>query len=500
MNRTSNRIRFAGRGGAVLLTGMLAVSVIAQSAGNARMGRVRDPFPTGDERTSILMLERMAPLDIRVGTEFEYTLTVRNMTNAPIPNVVLTEDSAEGMTVIGMNPEPVERGAASNVWTFASLEPNGSRTVTMRARADRTGEITACASLSIRKPTCARLRIVEPQLQITKTMPAEVMACDPIPVTIVVTNPGSGTADNVVIRDALPEGLTADNGQREVTYNVGSLAPGTSREYRFAARATALGSFRNCATAEAAGGLQANACAETRVVQPQLEIVKSGPTERYLGRPAKFDITVRNSGDAVARNVVVTDALPAGLRLVAASDGGRAGGNQVQWAAGDLDPGASRTFSVECVAERIGDLTNRASARGYCCEASTELPIAVRGIPAVLLEVVDVEDPDEIGTTETYIITVTNQGSADATDIRMSCEVQPEADFVSASADFGITASNAGRTVTFAPLPRLGPKQKANFRVIVRGQQAGDTRFKVNLTTAETGPNPIEETESTRFY
>ncbi|MGE3180084.1 MAG: hypothetical protein AB7N71_00500 [Phycisphaerae bacterium] len=488
-----------GRRAATLVIGMMAFATIAQDVGSVRMGRVRDPFPTGDERTSVLMLERMAPLDIRVGTEFEYTLTVRNITNAPIANVVLTEDNAEGFTMLGTNPEPAERGTTANVWTFASIEPNGSRSVSVRARADRTGEVTACASLAIRKPTCARLIIVEPQITLTKTMPPEVMACDPIPVSIVVTNPGSGTADNVVIRDVLPDGLTADNGQREVTYNVGSLAPGASREFRFAARATALGSFRNCATAEASGGLTANACAETRVVQPRLEIVKSGPNERYLGRPAQFEITVRNTGDAVAREVIVTDTIPGGLRFIAASDGGRFGGGQVQWSAGNIEPGASRTFGVECVAERIGDMVNRASARGYCCDAATELPIVVRGIPAVLLEVIDVEDPDEIGTTETYIITVTNQGSADATGIRITCEIQPEAEFVSASADFGLTASNAGRTVTFAPLEALAPKAKANFRVIVRGQQAGDTRFAVSMTTDQT-TSPVEETESTRFY
>lgn len=499
MNRSSSRC--LGVVSAALLT-VAALSAVAsaQPAARASLGTVREAFPTGDPRTSVYLIEREAPSDVRVGTEFEYILRLTNLTPAPLNNVVITEQPGDGLDMKLAGPEGFRQGGGGFTWEIATLPARAQHVMRFRASATRTGEITNCCNVTFTTRSCGSFRVVEPQLTIEKFMPPEVVICDPIPVRIVVTNPGSGTADNVVIRDMLPDGWTGENGQRGFESSVGSLGPGQSREVTFRAKANAVGSFRNCATVEGGGNLKAEACAETRVTQPRLELVKTGRSEQYLGRPSTFDITVRNSGDAVARDVIVTDTIPAGLRPLRATQGGRVSGNQLSWSLGALDPGASRTLQVECIADQAGQFRNVANARGYCCEAAAEAPLVVRGIPAVLLEVVDENDPDEIGTDEEYLITVTNQGSAPATNIRIICEVQPEADYLSSRGEGGMQAAVSGKTVTFAPLPSLAPKAQARFYVVVKGTREGDTRFKVTLFTNETGERPIEETEATRFY
>lgn len=467
------------------------------AAQNVTMGRVQDFYPTGDMQSSVLAFERMAPLDIRAGTEFEYTLVVRNLTGATLQNVTLTEHPAEGLRVLSVSTESQSAAAGERVWNIASIEPRGSRQVSVRAIADRVGEVTACASVTFQNRTCARLRIVQPQLTLQKEAPAEVIQCDPIPIRLTVGNPGTGVASNVVVRDTLPEGWSADNGRRDVVINVGDLSAGQSRDYTVMARASRTGSFENCAMAEAAGGLTAKACANTRVVVPKLELAKTAPADRYVGRPAKFELTVRNSGDAAARDLQVVDAMPEGLRFMEASDGGRMSGAQLVWALGALNPGESRTVSFTAIAERIGAIRNTASAKAYCAEAVAEATLNVKGIPAILLEVVDLADPIEVGAQETYEIRVLNQGTAIGTGIVIQATLPKEQIYVSAE---GPTQhSPQGQVITFAPLASLAPGQTVTYRVTSKGTGEGDVRFAVQLTSDQLS-SPVNETESTHIY
>ena len=121
----------------------------------------------------------------------------------------------------------------------------------------------------------------------------------------------------------------------------------------------------------------------------------------------------------------------------------------------------------------------------------------VKGIPAILLECVDVSDPIEIGSKETYVITVTNQGTAADTNVVIKCTLPVEQEYISSTADTKVTVD--GKVVTFAPLKKLAPKAKAVYRIVTKGVKAGDSRFKVSLTSDQM-TSPAEETESTRIF
>ena len=127
----------------------------------------------------------------------------------------------------------------------------------------------------------------------------------------------------------------------------------------------------------------------------------------------------------------------------------------------------------------------------------TEQPVVVEGLAAIMFEVVDVDDPIEVGGETSYEIRVVNQGSKTATNLQ-----------VKAFLPQGMTAANAaGPTqhqigqgqVLFAPLARLAPKADTTFRVDVQGLQPGDQRFRVQVTTGEV-QQPITKEESTRVY
>jgi uncharacterized repeat protein (TIGR01451 family) len=122
---------------------------------------------------------------------------------------------------------------------------------------------------------------------------------------------------------------------------------------------------------------------------------------------------------------------------------------------------------------------------------------SVTGIPALALEVVDIEDPVRIGSRATYVIRVENQGSATATNIRIGCLLENNVQYVSSA---GATASSQeGQTIRFFPLGSLAPKAQAAWRVVVEAVREGDVRFKA-VMNADQLSRPVEETESTHIY
>ena len=148
--------------------------------------------------------------------------------------------------------------------------------------------------------------------------------------------------------------------------------------------------------------------------------------------------------------------------------------------------------------DKAGTVRNVAKATATCAEGvSASAQTSIEGIPAVLLEVIDLNDPIEVGGNETYVITATNQGSMADTNIAIVCTLEENETYVSSS---GATTGRAeGNKVVFQPLASLAPKAQAQWKVVVKAVKAGDVRFKVTMNTDQL-TRPVEETESTNLY
>jgi len=447
---------------------------------------------------SAVTIAKSAPRTVLVGQEFDYIIELRNIAGAAVEDVVLTEKLPGGLKLISTKPK-ADMAGNTVTWRVGTMAAGATERLTIRAQATQTGELVGCSDIAYKIPqVCVALTAVQPALEIAKSGPGEVLACDPIPMKVVVRNTGTGNATNVKVSDEFPDGLMLEDGRKSVSVDIGTLAPGQAREVTLRTKAAGAGRYVNRATATADNGLSAQSGAVTVVVRkPVLKVAKSAPAMRYVGRPATYTITVTNTGDGEARDTVLTDTLAAGAEFVRADGGGRMSGGKVTWPLGTLKPNESKKVSVTVNATRKGELRNTAVAKAYCAEASDEAVIAVKGIPAILLECVDHADPIELGANETYTITVTNQGSADDTNIVIKCTLPDAQEYV--SGDGPAKATKEGKDVTFAALKSLAPKAKATYRVVVKGVRTGDIRFKVRLTSDQL-TSPVTETESTHIY
>lgn len=449
------------------------------------------------QKSGAIQLDKVMPPEVQLNTAFDYTIKVTNVTNTDVSNVVVTEFVPDNLSIKSTTPNAAVKDD-SLVWKLGTFTSKQSKTITVSASATDTKCIKTCANVTYVMLTCANVRVVEPKLKLTKTAPAEVLLCDPIPVKFVVTNPGTGAANNVMIKDTLPAGLTTADGKKKLAFNAGTLAAGQSRQFTATLKAEKTGKYVNSATATSDAGLKSNAQTTTVVRQPILTIAKNAPQKRYLGRSIKYDIKVTNKGDAPAKDLVIEDVLPTGTKFVSATNGGKAVAGKVKWNIASLKPNASSNVSVTVMPSKAGTFTNVATATATCAEgvrATTRTIIA--GIPAILLEVIDIDDPIELGNNTTYVITATNQGSAPGTNIIITCQLEDNEKYVSASG--ATTGTLTGNKITFTPLGNLAPKKEAVWRVVVKAVKPGDVRFKVTMNTDQI-TRPVEETEATHLY
>ncbi|MBT7303955.1 MAG: DUF11 domain-containing protein [Victivallales bacterium] len=458
-------------------------------------------IPTGNVNSSIVLLTTTTPTEVYVGESVDYEMCVKNLTDCPLTDVILTAEIPENFKFLGSIPQAEINANNEAKWDLSRLAGGQSKCVKVRGIPTKAGDFITCAKVEYKPILCTSFVAVAPKLALKKTMPANVMKCDPIPITLVVSNAGTGTLRNVTLVDTLPAGLTTADGRTQVTFPIGSLAAGQSVTKTINAKATRTGTFTNKAVATA-GKLTAEDAATVKVTQPVLGITKTATTKAFAGRGIVYDIKVTNKGDAPANNLIVTDVMPAGAAFVSASSGGMASAGKVVWKVASLAPKATVAFKVTAKAVGAGTLKNQATAVADCAAAvSDAASTLVAGKAAILLEVIDVADPLSVGDVETYTITATNQGTAPDTNIKIVCTLEANEVFQSAAGPAGsnVTGSHKAGVITFTPLRSLAPKARAAWQVKVKGVKVGDVRFAVEMTTDEL-KRPVNETEATQIY
>jgi uncharacterized repeat protein (TIGR01451 family) len=234
------------------------------------------------------------------------------------------------------------------------------------------------------------------------------------------------------------------------------------------------------------------------IPMPALALQCNAPDRQFTGRPIKVSLTLKNSGDGAEARTSIALPIPPGATFVSASDGGEATLERVTWEITGLATNSTREVSAVFTTERAGRMDFKPVAIGtQAGQATCECYTKVLGVYAVLVEVIDLEDPVEVGKPVNYVITVTNQGNQTGTGIRVICTVPDSQEYVSGSGSTPVEAN--GRTITMSPLPSLEGKQVATWRVQTRAIRPDDSRFKVEFTTDQF-EKPIRRQESTRLF
>lgn len=504
-------------------------------------------FPKGDWSESVLMVRKTAPKQVRVGQDFEYTIEIYNPTDHVIlknlvvkdyidPSLELTSATPEWESlehwdeVFGLLPEdqddldevPVprprmemqQRGqeqqprqrrsrareAPEVRWLIEELYPEKMVTIRVQARPRNEGAIINCVTADYEMAACVESQVVAPELRLSAQLERDFVICatDQADLSFVVSNTGTGEVKNVVVETRLPQGLSIDGGQ-SYRADVGDLKSGERKEVATQVRVREPGRYIIRSRAISADQVSTEVV-DTRLIARQgaLDLRTAGPRVEYVGLPVEYEIQVLNVGNAPVREVQVQSLIPTGTEFIDATDGGQPQEGYVRWRFDSLDAGDARTVYVRYRGtDEAGTVRNVVTARGVCTgDISSTVRTDLEGVPAMVVEVVDTQDPNRVGEIETYRITVHNQGSAAETNVIVRGELEEEMEFVAARGPTQTGAKPGARAFTFAPVPSLAPDQTVTWEVDTRCLAAGDIRFYVEVDSDQHG-RPVRETEAT---
>jgi uncharacterized repeat protein (TIGR01451 family) len=446
-----------------------------------------------------LVLQKTAPDEIQVGKPANFDITVRNTGNVTAHDVKIHDTIPAGTRLLGTKPNAQPDGSGGIVWSLGNLEPGDEKYVEVQLMPETEGEVGSVASVTFRAVASVRTLATRPQLKLDVSAPSQVMIGHQITLDITISNLGTGAANDIVLFESLPTQLRHPSGA-ELEFDVGDLAPKETRKIQLTMTAARPGVVDNIIAARGDGSITADASAQFEVIAPALAVSITGPTRRYLERQATYTVQVSNPGTAPAKDIEVVSRLPRALKFVSANNAGHYDEktHAIYWSLEELPKGEQGSVKLVALPVEPGDHTLRveSTAKQQLSDSSEET-IHVEGLPALFFEVVDVEDPVEVGGDTVYEIRVLNQGTKTANGIVVAAAI-PQG-MRALSADGPTQNQIQGNRVIFAPLPRLAAKADTTYSLRVQGVQPGDQRLRVQIQSDEMD-SPVTKEESTRVY
>jgi hypothetical protein len=341
----------------------------------------------------------------------------------------------------------------------------------------------------------AIVEVEEPRLALAIAGPSDVAFGEQRLFKLTVSNPGTGTAENVMLH-LMP--LSTGDGE-PVRHSVGTLKPGESSVVEVELTARQAGALRIRSEALAEGNLRAEAIADVTVRRAALDIAATAPRLLFAGVPGTYEIRIRNTGDEPARNIRVSVDLPSATKLLGSSPviRGESKSNQLTWTFDHIGPGSEQICTLKCAFEQGGrqQLTVTAAADGdvrKTAVAATD----VQAVADLALDVVDTPGPIPVGRPVTYEIRIKNRGLKSAEGVEVvayfSEGIEPE------RAEGQAFEIQPGMVI-FKPLTTVGPNQEKVVKVTARAQTAGNHRLRVELQSG-TPQTQLSHEDATFFY
>ena len=219
------------------------------------------------------------------------------------------------------------------------------------------------------------------------------------------------------------------------------------------------------------------------------------PGKVILGRNVRVCLNLHNTGNIPEPLATITLPVPADAAIATVTDGGELVDNSVTWKISDLPANATKQI---CATFKTSNATmlnfNSTASSTAVAPVQSACQTVVAGIPAILLEKADDPDPVSVGDRTTYTVKVTNQGTADDSDVQIIVTIAPELTPVSS-----VEGKIEGQVVTFPVIPKLAAKQAVTYKIVAQGVSAGDGHTTFTLTS-EMLTSPLNAEESTTVY
>ncbi len=459
------------------------------------------PKALNGSQTPQIVIEKIPPQELLVGQSAVWKTIVKNVGDTVAANVEVKDLLPKGAQLIETNPPAIKSFNGELLWKIGDIPPGKQITLNMELMPLEEGRMGSVAQVTFQTAASAEGIVAKPQLAIQTQGVKEIGIGNTTELTILLSNPGTGTAKNVVLTENVPPQLQHEAKDSVLTYNVGDLKPDETRTVKLTMTAIRAGKFVNSLTATADPGLNAESRFDMEVVAPQLKMTVQGPTRRFLEREGAYKLTISNPGTAAASNVAMRVQLPNGLDFVRANNNAvyDRQTRTVRWLLAELPANDTGEAELIVTPTQIGHqtLVYQATAdKGIADNGQKEC--LVEGMAALLTQVSDTSDPVLVGERTMFNINVVNQGSKASQNVRVSAQIPLGMEFLNAEGPMGYRMG-PDNTVIFDAAPQLSPKAEINFKILVKATRPGDQRLKLSVVSDELS-SPVTKEESTQVY
>ncbi|MFH0951759.1 MAG: NEW3 domain-containing protein, partial [Patescibacteria group bacterium] len=486
-------------------------------AGTIAVGEKKTCTITNDDKLPKIV--KSAPATVIAGDQITYTLEWSVSNDTFYNKLVITDSVPAGTTFVSASNGGTE-SAGVVTWDLGPVGPGASGTVTMTVQVptpeyngtiiENSAEVCGVSEINPNGQFIADLRLPSVNYKqcddddattevissfdvtVDKNGPLTAEPGEEIDYTVDWSVSGNSPIDSLIITDTLPVDtvfVSASDGGVEnsgvITWNMGAAMPGDSGS--FTVTVTLSATLENgdtvtndseiCAwTTESVveEGLTLicdDDSTTTKVIEPILTLDKSVDLDfANPGDTATYTVVIRNTGDADAINVVLTDTLPAGFTFVSN------GTDTMTWTLGDLAAGDSTTTTYEVlVGEDVdaGFYDNLAEADADNHEkisdtVTLEVRIPIILAPEPVLVIDKTVDPSfaNPGDVITYTVVVSNNGDDFAVNVVLSDTLPDDFTFVDTGTKTNVWTLGdiePGKSVTVSYKVKVGDNVVAGF-------------------------------------
>jgi uncharacterized repeat protein (TIGR01451 family) len=477
------------------------LAVIPEKAGS--IGKPAEKPMSQSVNPLALALEIPSPLVL--GQDVACKLSVTNQGNDLIHSTSVKIHVPDHLELLSSNPQAQITGKEA-LWTLGDVSPSQSISLQTILHAKNIGAGPCLATLidegGKRDEKTVSVDVTAPQLRVSIKGPTETTVGVPASFLVTVQNVGVGPATHCRLDARFDRNLSHETKANPVALSVGDLQPGESREFPLVLTPqNEARSIIRVATA-ADGDLKDEAQLACTAQVRQLTASIGGPTKRYVGRPAVWDIDVGNPGNNPLNDVTLKLNMPPEMKFVGlASSGGSITNydpaNATAIRIGPLAAGEHKKLQATTRCEQIAshaEIEVLASSPESGQQARAKAGLEIAGLPLLRMQVVETVDPVAVGGKTAYQITVTNRGTMPASQVQVVADVPSQMRVLQAT---GAAAGNVdGQRVIYPAFESLAAGQSLRFTVDVEAKERGQAVFRAELMSAQL-KEPLVTEEST---
>jgi uncharacterized repeat protein (TIGR01451 family) len=439
-------------------------------------------------------IEKVAQQQAVLDQPFVYSIIVRNTGSVDAHNLVIEDRIPKGTELVGTAPQ-AELAGKRLIWNHLVLKPNEEKKISIKVIPKQEGPVGSVARVYFATEVSAEIVVAAPQLEFTVKAPSEVRIGQHFDLVFTLKNIGTVDANNIVVRDLVPEELKHEAGS-DIECPIGKMAPQESREIVLPVTAARTGTVVNKAILTADSGVKKNLDSSINVIGEVLVLTRTGHNRVYVERSTAFTNTVRNDGNRLAEKVRISEVVPAGLQFETASDGGRYDANlkAVVWTLGPLAPGADKTLTVNYVPKETGTHSTKITATGNAgSTASIQSTVDVYGKPELQMETLSATGAVTIGDRITSKFQLNNTGTAAANNVQLRIKLPRELKLISVN---GAKYQQKDNVILFESIDELPPRSKAAYELVLEPVAEADAQIGLEISAAHLKDKPGRRVET----